>query len=81
MVSVNDTIIVCAFRYCLGRSTYVVGDCVDCLLYNWPRIGGQARAIILRDINEAIQNGDYGMEMDGRQWERVLQKGREDKDG
>lgn len=76
MIPVNDTMIVWALRYCLGRNTYAVNDCVNCLLENWESLREHTRTIILRDINEAIQDGDYGMRMDRRNWERVLRKGR-----
>ena len=77
-----DLMATAAVRYCLGRSSYIVGDCVDWLLANWERFEPGCRLVILRDISEAIQRDDearergdqylpLGMDMDRREWERA----------
>ena len=77
-----DLMVTAAVRYCLGRSSYIVGDCVDWLLANWERFEPGCRLVILRDISEAIQRDDearergdehkpLGMDMDRREWERA----------
>lgn len=72
-----------AVRYCLGRMTYVVGSCVEWLIWVWPDLNEDARSIIKRDIEEAFAEDDraragepggyrrLGMDMDRREWERV----------
>ena len=78
-----DLMVTAAVRYCLGRSSYIVGDCVDWLLANWERFEPGCRLVILRDISEAIQRDDearergdqylpLGMDMDRREWERAI---------
>ena len=78
-----DLMAMAAFRYCLGRSTYIVGDCADWLIAQWPNIDPQQRAVILRDLEEAFKRDDearasgdnrylpLGMDMDRKEWERV----------
>lgn len=72
-----------AVRYCLGRMSYIVGDCADWLIQQWPNIQPSARVIIERDIREAVTRDDesrqdgrehhpLGMDMDRAQWLRVL---------
>lgn len=72
-----------AVRYCLGRSSYIVGDCVDWLIQQQHAIEPSALKIIVRDIREAMQRDDdarergdqhlpLGMDMDRREWERAL---------
>ena len=78
----HDLMAIAAVRYCLGRSTYIVSDCVDWLHQQWPHFAQRARDIIKRDIedkfthdDEAREHGDtylpLGMDMDRREWERA----------
>lgn len=73
---------IAAVRYCLGRQTYIVGDCADWLIEVWPRLQESVREIILRDIEDGFRRDDearargekylpLGADMDRRQWERV----------
>lgn len=80
-----DLMATAAVRYCLGRSSYIVGDCVDWLIEQQTRIEPAALRIIVRDIREAMQRDDearergdqhlpLGMDMDRREWERALSR-------
>ena len=73
---------VSAVRYCLGRSSYIVGDCADWLIEVWPLLSDSIKKTIQRDIEEAFDRDDddreecrssraLGMECDRREWERV----------
>jgi hypothetical protein len=84
----DDLMALAAVRYCLGRMSYIVGDCVNWLVQQWPNIKPEARIVIQRDIehefrrdDEARERGDgykpLGMDMDRRQWERVRSLWRE----
>lgn len=79
----DDLMAVAAVRYCIGRMSYIVGDCADWLCQQWPNIAPNARTVIERDIREAAQRDDesrergdqyrpLGMDMDRAQWLRVL---------
>ena len=79
----NDMMAVAAVRYCLGRSSYIVGDCCEWLPQAWPTLSESARNIIKRDIEEAFKADDesradkynqyhrLGMDMDRAEWEKV----------
>ncbi len=78
----RDCIAIYAFRYCLGRMTYAVSDCTEWLVSQWQSLDEHAKAIIRRDLEEAIKADDedrkegqtakrLGMDMDRREWERV----------
>lgn len=78
----GDLMAIAAVRYCLGRSSYIVSDCGDWLIEQWPLISSGAQNTIKRDIEEAFQrddedraaNRDYkalGMNMDRRVWQQV----------
>lgn len=68
----TDSMILYATRYCLGRQTYAVWECVEYLLAHWPKLGAQTRGVILRDVRYALEHDEAGAEMDRVQWRRVL---------
>lgn len=46
--------VIAAVRYCLGRSSYIVSDCVDWLISQWSEFDHSTKAIVQRDIEEAF---------------------------
>ena len=75
-------VVIAAFRYCLGRQTYIVGECTDWLVQIWPHLIESAREIIRRDVEEAFERDDLqradgltykalGDDCDRERWERV----------
>jgi len=69
---VEHFIVVAAFRYALGRKPYAVSIVVDFLIKNWSKIPKSDRALIMREILEALDKHDAGMKMDETEWMRVL---------
>jgi hypothetical protein len=78
----NDLMVTAAFRYCLGRKTYIVGYCCDWLIEQWDNFGDQTRALIRNELEDAFwqdkkdreDNKDYyelGHDCDREDWERV----------
>ena len=78
----DDLMAVCAFRYCLGRMTYIVSDCADWLIEQWPTMPENVKAIIKRDLEAEFKRDDehraqgfehkaLGHDCDRAQWERV----------
>lgn len=68
---VTTSILIWAFRYALGRSTYAVSDVATTLISNRDVLSPGDKELIVREIEEAIQNGQAGMDMDVREWELV----------
>ena len=73
-----------AFRYCLGRRTYIVGSCVDWIIFNWEKFPENVKNLIQRELEEAfgeddkerLHNADakylpLGHDCDRKDWERV----------
>ena len=54
----DDLMAVAAFRYSLGRMTYIVSDCAHWLCEQWPNIAENARKVIQRDLEEAFKRDD-----------------------
>jgi hypothetical protein len=47
-----------AFRYCLGRQTYIVGECEKWLIENWQTFPEGVRVCIQRELEEEIKRDD-----------------------
>lgn len=78
----NELMITAAVRYCLGRMSYIGGDCAEWLINLWPHISDRAKAIIQSDVEEAFAADDearaknegynpLGWDCDRRSWENV----------
>lgn len=81
----GDLMVLAAVRYCLGRKSYIVSDCVDWLIEQWPNISDSMKKIIQRDVEEEFKKdnmvraaGEHclsykplGMDCDRAEWERV----------
>ena len=71
-----------AFRYCLGRMTYIVGDCERWIFANWGHFPESVKKLIQRDLEEEFARDDearargaahkpLGHDCDRAAWERV----------
>ncbi|HHA18134.1 MAG TPA: hypothetical protein ENK70_00300 [Methylophaga sp.] len=70
---IHDRVILfCAFRYALGRQTYVVSDAVTAITECWDTIPPSEQLSYHREINEAIHTKRAGMDMDILEWKRIL---------
>jgi hypothetical protein len=74
----SGLMVISAVRYCIGRRSYIVGDCVDWILANWSDWPANVKTIIQRDLEQefekAAQNPDWkplGYDLDKREWEKV----------
>lgn len=65
--------LICAMRYALGRSTYVVPAVVEVLMREWDKLSHKNQFVIHRDIKELLDKGGGGMECDKAQWRKVLE--------
>lgn len=61
-----------AFRYCLGRQTYIVRDMVQHIVENWDSLV-EYHDIIQSEIQKALETSAAGMDIDEKEWKRILQ--------
>lgn len=73
MVEVRESILFIAFRYALGRMTYVVGEVVESLITNWSNLTYEHQYLIQEEIKKSIQDKNAGMKMDVEQWSKILE--------
>lgn len=62
-----------AFRYALGRKTYVVYDTVSLIIRNWGCFTEDEQRLFQREITAKIIAEKAGMDMDVRQWKQILE--------
>ena len=68
----NENILFYAFRYALGRKTYVVSDVVECLINNWDNLKEHTQERIIMEIKSAISKDNAGTECDVKEWNKIL---------
>ena len=65
-------VLIAAFRYALGRSTYMPSVIVEEIKLNWDSMSEQDKNQIKDDIEHAIRHNMAGMDCDVREWEKLL---------
>jgi len=68
----QNLMLVCAFRYALGRKTYVSMSMVNIIKDNWLGLGLGTQELIQREIRQAIELGMAGMDCDIAEWQKLL---------
>ena len=64
-------VLTCAVRYCLGRATYMPGLVTDWIMEHCHGLlTRKTMSVMKRDIYEAEQRNDLGMDCDARMWKR-----------
>ena len=69
----GELMVIAAFRYCIGRQTYIVSDCVYWLMEIWKDIEKNTRDRIQKEIKEEIARGNSGSYFDTQMWEKILE--------
>ncbi len=61
-------VLTCAFRYALGRSTYVVDSVATTLEAAVTELDTNQLRLTEREIEQAIKDNQIGMDMDKERW-------------
>ena len=72
-LQLDQQILFCAFRYALGRQTYVVSDVSDTIIHQWDNLITKYQRLIQVEIKEAIADNRAGHQMDIDSWSRILE--------
>lgn len=71
----DELVLFCAFRYALGRRTYVVSSVSNIILENWGKFTPHRQEQFKKEILEYKELcGDLGDACDEASWNRILQK-------
>ena len=78
MISPDESILICAVRYALGRMSYMVDEICRYVTFKRKALSMECLEIIIRDIEEELQryhnSGQMlGMECDEKLWTRLLE--------
>ena len=66
-------ILLYSFRYSLPRMSYCTLTVSQIIINNWSELSKHDRQLYQREIKEAIDSKNIGMDCDKRNWERILQ--------
>lgn len=70
----QDILLFCAFRYALGRRTYVVSTIIEIILENWDNIPVNRQEMFKSEIREAISKNNAGSKYDVEEWGKILKR-------
>ena len=70
--SINENILVFAFRYALGRKTTAPGIVADVLIERWNDLKPHTQIQVQREIGSAMAMGEAGSSIDLDTWQAVL---------
>ena len=78
MISPDESILICAVRYALGRMSYIVGDTAKYVALKQKTLSKECIDIIIRDIEKELERyhsvgQTLGMECDERTWKNLLE--------
>ncbi len=71
IIKADPLIAICAFRYALGRRTYVVSHVAEWLIANADKLRKGDPDLIVREIDEYRQRWGLGDACDMHDWTRV----------
>lgn len=66
-------ILISAFRYALGRMTYMPSVICAEIKRQWPYLSEGDKALFQREVKEAIDRDLAGMDIDQRVWAELLE--------
>lgn len=70
-VLVDHEILFCAFRYALGRATYISSVVADSLIEHGGVLSDGFKNSVCKEIQQAFADGSAGWDCDMQSWNRV----------
>ena len=70
-IQADYLIMTAAFRYALGRQSYIVGHVADWIIRYADCMPEHDALRIIKEIDEQAEDGSLGMDMDKACWRRV----------
>mgnify|MGYP001774438615 CR=1 FL=1 len=68
----DELVLIAAFRYALGRATYMPSVVAGTLLRLWPQLSQNTRSLIHKEIAEALAHDRAGHPCDIATWSTLL---------
>lgn len=70
---ISEDMLFYAFRYCLGRMTGAVSECVQYIIFNWNNLKPYTQEMIQNEIRDAITKNWAGRNCDIKEWNKILE--------
>ena len=67
-----EDLIFCSFRYALGRRTYIVSTVAEIILKHKDVITNNTKHLMIKEILEAVEKNQAGMDCDVHMWKTVV---------
>ncbi len=67
-----DILLFCAFRYALGRMTYIVSTAVELICKYIDALHPHTKLLMIKEITTAIAKGEAGWDCDVQEWKVLL---------
>lgn len=72
-MKVSESTLISAFRYSLGRHTYIVSDMVADIIRNWENISKKTKDLFIREILEYRQHWkSIEHDCDDKEWQKII---------
>lgn len=71
-LSISDSIVFYAFRYCINAQSYAVGACATYLVTHWPDLLPRIQRQIHHELRAALDAGHVQDPIDVAMWQDVL---------
>lgn len=71
MCVVESGVLISAFRYAIGRKSYVTDEISRAITANVANMSREDKQLIVNEITDAIENDEAGMAMDVETWVNV----------
>lgn len=67
-----NALLLCSFRYSLGRKSYITAEIAEIIYNNSPFLLREIKQRIISEIEDSIEHNRLGMDCDKKIWKKVL---------
>ncbi len=68
----NHLMVLCAFRYCLGKQSYIASECIHWMCDWWDDLADLTRKRIIEETHEALESNRAGDICDQETWRSFI---------
>jgi hypothetical protein len=71
-IEFDEATLFCAFRYALGRRSYITGIIAKQLIKYWDLLRKSTKILIVKSISRAIEKNEAGDHLNTDDWLKVI---------
>ena len=69
----DQLMVLCALRYCLGRSSYIVADCIEFLKAHFDAFDSDIQDLVKKEVEEFLEENTHVSVLDRNEWKAFLE--------